>query len=327
LEFIPLIAPLVCSRSKRCGTNRFVFHKGLVMNKKLLQFSSIILLAALLLSGCQFGARRQAGSTTPTLVAVDSAADQVTATPQPSPTRKVRPSITPSQDTSKAQLAQAEQAAHTYFDALSKGNLEAAVEQVSQYSLMVFGITSGDAVSELQQQKAAGSTWSDLSVLDSRVFDPKTILVHVRYTITTKDQADAKDELWPMRLESTAWHYNFHNLIDFRTVEVDAKSVYNITVKPTQMNRYSDHIELVMMMQNSQTETLVLGQTNEILGNFYFSGLAVEAEKTKIVLIPQRTKTDAILAVKGLYTEYPDTIEIRKWRDYKEKPWFTFALQ
>ena len=77
-----------------------------------------------------------------------------------------------------------------------------------------------------------------------------------------------KDELWPMRFENGAWRYNWNNLIDFRTLDARSQTMNGITIMPVQINRFSDRVQLAMLVQNRTNETIVFGQVNEILGTF-----------------------------------------------------------
>ena len=151
-----------------------------------------------------------------------------------------------------------------------------------RFSLMVFEMTRGDAACALQKQKLDGARWSGLQVTETQPFDEQTMLVHVTYTLTVKEQPEARDELWPMRLENGAWRYNWNNLIDFRTLEAPAQTTNGVTIMPVQINRFSDRIQLVLLVQNRTEDAVVFGQVNEILGTFHFGDQAVVAEKTQI---------------------------------------------
>ncbi len=216
---------------------------------------------------------------------------------------------------------------------------------------MVFQMTQGDAASELQTQKIEGARWSDLEILGAQAFDAQTILVHVTYSAAKKAQTDvtptpaadaakdakaaetktdaveAKDELWPMRLENGAWRYNWNNLIDFRTLDTRAQTMNGITIMPVQINRFSDRIQLSMLVQNRTNEAMVFGQVNETLGIFHFGDQDVVAEKAQWILNPLRSVPAATLEARGLYEQFPDTIEIRKWNITNVKPWYDFQLQ
>jgi hypothetical protein len=79
-------------------------------------------------------------------------------------------------------------------------------------------------------------------------------------------------------------------------------------------------------VQNGTNEAIVLGQPNEILATFSFGDQQVEAEKTRFIFDRLRSYPDTILDVKGLYTRYPDAVEIRRWKNLQTPPWFTFVL-
>jgi hypothetical protein len=52
----------------------------------------------------------------------------------------------------------------------------------------------------------------------------------------------------------------------------------------------------------------------------------VEAENTRYILNAWRAYPDVTIDVKGLYTTYPDAVEIVKFKSTTAAPWFTFAL-
>ncbi len=301
-----------------------VIFKDNLMTQKIISF----LLAAFLLSGCMVqSGLGQVGR-------VSGQAEQATFTPAaplptstPRPTRVPRATATPTTDPTLERAAQAEEAARSYFNALASGDFEAASNQLSQFALSAAQISAGDALAALQKQAAGGAQWSDLKVIETRNFDKNTMLVKVEYTRKTGDQESTASELWPMRLENGTWRYNWNNLIDYRTLDVAAQSVNDITVKPVQLRRYSDKMQLVLIMQNRSSETFVFGQPNEILGTFQFGDTSVEAVKTQIILLARRTAPSILLDAPGLYEQYPDSITIRKWVNLQVPPWYVFELQ
>ncbi|HEX2978901.1 MAG TPA: hypothetical protein VHO48_01435 [Anaerolineaceae bacterium] len=310
-----------------------------------------ILLISLLLSACQAAPVAMNAPEAGNLPALTSAPDAIDPSPTPRPSIPTlaptsRPLPTENSDTLSA--TEAEQAARAYFAAVAEGKTEEAADQISSFSLMVFQLTRGEAAADLQAEKIKGTRWSDLEVLDTQPFDSQTILVHVAYSETIKKEpaqetasptptltpASAQSEpankveaLWPMRLESGAWRYNWKNLIDFRTLDGLAQTMNGITLMPVQMNRFSDKIQLVMLVQNRTNEAVVFGQVNENLGTFHFGDDAVIAEKTQWILNPLRSVPDATLEINGLFQDWPDMVEIRKWTNYNVEPWYVFQLK
>jgi hypothetical protein len=206
-------------------------------------------------------------------------------------------------------------------------------------------MTPHDAVAQLQAQKIAGIQWSDLEIEKVERFDDKTMLVTLSYmeinpkaaeatvetpaTLTpTADEGQSQrvEAIWPIRLEHKDWLFNWNKLIDFKTLSAGSPTVSGITVMPTELRRFTDRIELLMLVQNRNSETIVFGQTNETLGTFKFGNEAVVAEKVRWILNPLRSVDDLKLEIKGLYENFPDTIEIRKWNNYDVEPWFVFQL-
>lgn len=217
-----------------------------------------------------------------------------------------------------------------YFDALQKQDFTAASKQISSFSLLIAQMTNGDAADAL---KAQAAQWSGLQVKDAQTFDDNTVLVHVLYQLTTKDAKTGKDtvtpmdELWPVRLEVGKWLYNWNNIIDFHTLDVQQQSTAGLLIMPLQLIRYSDHIALKMLVQNSTNEPIVLGQTNEVMAAFHFGDKVVEGDQsTRLIFDSLRSYPNTIINVKGLFTSYPDSVVIRQWKNVKVAPWFTFQF-
>jgi hypothetical protein len=251
-----------------------------------------------------------------------------TLTVTPAPTETPAPTATTVSPT-----AAAEQAAQDYFAALAKGDFAAAAKSVSAFSLMANKLTSGDVIDALTQEKANGAAWSDLEVKGSQAFTDNTVLVHVTYQLSGLDPKTGKavqtqmDEEWPLRLENKQWRYNWTNIIDFNTLSEDAKLSNGVTLKPVQITRYSDRISLTVLAQNGTAETVVLGGAdNPTLGEFHFGDQTVEAVNTRTILDAWRTVPEMTIDVKGLYTGYPDAIEIVKYKTTHAPSWFTFGL-
>ncbi len=177
-----------------------------------------------------------------------------------------------------------------------------------------------------------GKRWSDLAIKESRAQDSNIVLVHVAYQVAAKNvQTGAatqsqQDEWWPVRLENGQWLYNWTNMIDFRGLDLTPQTTGGLTVNPIQMTRYSDRLQLVLFVQNRTNEAIVLGQANEILALFTFGGITIEAEKKQLIFDHLHSYPDVKIEVKGLYSEYPDKVEIRKWKNYQVAPWYTFTL-
>ena len=309
------------------------------MHKKFrnLFFSSVIL--SILLTACAFGGfggsrptsavERIRGTGTPgaqrTAQAEASATTPPTATRVPKPTKTPVPQINPATEAEKTVTA--------YFNALQAQDFEAASQLVSNFSLLAGGMIRTTVVDQLNTQMANGVKWEGLQIKDSQVLDARTVLVHVIYkesTIDAKTGVESiaqNDELWPVRLEIGNWLYNWNNLIDFRTLVVTEQATAGVVVKPLQLMRYSDHIALMMLVQNTTGDTVVWGLISEDLATFYFKGKPVVADQSKkFVLNPLRSIPDLTIVVKGLYNTYPEKVEIRKWKNYKVDPWYTFVL-
>lgn len=308
---------------------------------------AVLLSVSILFSACQ-GKPVQGSTEVPGTA--ESATLQVEPTQETSVESTVEPVATanlvsPAIDPEQSMMDQAEQTARAYFQAVEQGKSEEAAAYLSRFSLSVFEMTPDDAVAQLQAQKIAGIQWSDLEIQKVERFDDKTMLVYLSYMeINTKaaeatadpavtltptaeaGQPQRVEAIWPIRLEHKDWLFNWNKLIDFKTLSAGSPTVSGITIMPTELRRFTDRIELLMLVQNRNSETIVFGQTNETLGTFKFGDKAVVAEKVRWILNPLRSVDDLILEIKGLYETFPDTIEIRKWNNYDVDPWFVFQL-
>ncbi len=319
---------------------------------------STILFAALILSlaGCQMGFQR-AGQQALSATQPTAAPTEQSITLTPRPTRTPLPSPTATKDPVQARAEAAAAAVQEYFGALEAQDFEKAAGLLSEFSLMVFEMTRGDAASELALSRAEGTTWSNLETGEITPFDENTVLVQVQYNRTgkptptatnppkgsaaektataaattasaaTAEPGEPVDELWAVRLENGEWRVNWKAIIDYHTLDVAAQTLNSVTVKPVLARRFPDRIQVVMLVQNRSNQPVVFGQVNEILGTFYFAGQAIEAEQIQKVFNPLRSVPDFTLEVKGAFAEYPDTLEMRRWKNYNVKPWFTFQLK
>jgi hypothetical protein len=90
--------------------------------------------------------------------------------------------------------------------------------------------------------------------------------------------------------------------------------------------RYSDHMTLTLLVQNSTNDPIVLGQTNEVLAAFTFKDQTVEAVKKQMVFQRLRTYSDVTIEVKGLFSSYPEEVIIRQWKNLQVAPWYDFKF-
>jgi hypothetical protein len=267
------------------------------------------LLAALALAGCQ-------GLPT----AQSAVAQSSSPTAAPSPTALPRPTLRPTAtatslpDPNAAPL----EAAKNLATALEKGDSAAVANLISEFSLTYAGLTRGEAAAQLSK------TLASYTFGETRLLDDSAALVGV--TISPKDGDPARAETWVFRQENGRWLYNFGNLIDTHTLGVSDQTTGGVTLKPSILVRYSDRIRLELLAQNQTNDTIVLGQPNEILAQFSFGDKTVEAEAAKIVLEPLRSYPSIVLEVKGEFTSFPTTVDIRIWKNYKVAPWFHFDL-
>jgi hypothetical protein len=309
-----------------CRKNRMKNNINRILSAAVLGAFAIVLLA-----GCGLAPSPSAvaNPTAPEIIGLP--ADQPTRTPAPAAVHATR-TPTAAVTAQDPALAEAEKTVQDYFAALQGGDFDGASALVSEFSLMVAGLTHGDVAAQLNGVSVAGAHWSSLQVKGSSIFNAKTVLVHVVYQVSTKDAKTGKDvettqdELWPLRLENGKRLYNWNNVIDFKTLDVEEQTTAGLTVKPLQMTRYSDRIRLTLLVQNSTNDPIVLGQSNEILGAFKFGDQVKEAEKVQFIFQRLRTYRDTNLEVKGLFPEYPNSVEIRRWKNLQVAPWFTFNL-
>jgi hypothetical protein len=219
-----------------------------------------------------------------------------------------------------------------YFAALAGSDAKAAADLLSTFSLTHAGLTRSDAQAEIKAQLDLGSQWSDLQIADAKTFDAKTILVHVTYQETSKDSKSgkltptARDELWPIRLESGAWRYNRGNLIDFETLDVKERTLSGVTVKPQEVDRYSDRLSLVLLVQNATQESVVWGSPNQVLATFNFDGQAVKADQKVIIIDRLRSYPSVTIDANGLFDTYPDSVDLVQFIYYTGGPWYSFQL-
>jgi hypothetical protein len=72
--------------------------------------------------------------------------------------------------------------------------------------------------------------------------------VHVTYTLITQDA----------------------KTVETSQASMDGQTMAGLRVRPVRLARYSDHMALTLLVQNTTSDTIVLGQTDEILTAFTF---------------------------------------------------------
>jgi hypothetical protein len=316
------------------------------MNRKYWSFWSIS--AVLLLAACQAVPQAAAPATLPPaatpipLPTVRAASPTMPASAVAETPAALVPVADASTPTGDSQAA--EKTVQDYFAALQAGDPKTAAGLLSTFSLTHDGITRGDAADAIQALQLKGVQWSALQVKDSQMFDGKTMLVHVIYQLATPDSktgkpaASQQDELWPVRLENGVWRYNRGNLIDFHTLDVDAQTKSGLTIKPRSIDRYSDHLSLILLAQNATNDAVVWGLSTQVLATFHFPASvcgasatscaqqAVEAVNSQIIIDRLRSYPGVTIQVKGLFTAYPEKVDLVKYKNFSGGPLFTFAL-
>ena len=296
-------------------------------HKWLFLFLYLLLLIGLTSCQPQLTLNKQAQNNIQPTIMV-TATPTITPTFLPLPVNEAVPTATPTLAVSQL----AEKAAQTFFDELMNGNSQGAAAQYSDYSLRISNISRNDAADRLKEQMLNGYQWSDLNVKEIQFFDEKTCLIQVTFQLAIKDGQTGEitksihEEWWPIRLEEGEWHYNIDNLIDNKTLVIEQKYTGGLTVKPLDMTRYTDRIIVHLLIQNQSNETMVLGQANEILATFVFDDKSIEAENKQFIIERLRSYTDIELEIKGLYSNYPNELILRQWKNYNTDPWFTFSL-
>jgi hypothetical protein len=263
-------------------------------------------------------------------VAVATAAPSPTAIPTLDPA-----SLTPTatiQSAADAAMDTAKKVAQDYGTALQSGDFTAASALISEFSLTAAQMTHGDAADALSAQKDKGAAWSGFQVKDAQALTEKTVLVDVAFQLSAKDAKTGQlsttnqEEKWPIRLENGGWRYNWANLIDFKSLDVAEKLMSGVTVKPLKMSRYTDRIDLNLLVQNSTNDAVVWGSPSETISTFYFADKTIEGVNNRLIFDSLRSYPDTIVSVKGLFTSFPDKVDLRTFKNYSTAPWFTFLL-
>ena len=246
------------------------------MNKKL-TLSIFVLSAALVLASCQIptapieeaASSLQAASVQASVVEeIPTATAEPTAVPQPTSVPTAVPPAT----------AGAEQAAQAYFETLRMRDHEAAADLVSEFSLMVFRMTRLDVIDQLMLESAGGMDYTGFEIVESSLLDEQTALVQVKYEgqvegtapeeaateeavteeVATEEAAteeivpekESFEAVWAFRLENGQWKYNWNNLVDFRTLNVQFQTTGGVSMLPKEILRFTDHMQVNLLAQN-----------------------------------------------------------------------------
>jgi hypothetical protein len=71
-------------------------------------------------------------------------------------------------------------------------------------------------------------------------------------------------------VEINPWRYDRHNLIDDHALMIDEPTMAGLRARSVRLARNSDHLALMLLVQNTTNDTLGLGQTHAILAAFTF---------------------------------------------------------
>jgi len=218
-----------------------------------------------------------------------------------------------------------------YVTLLQADDYRQAASLISTFSLSALDLTSADVEWQLQSLML-GEEWSAFNVTGSRPLDERTQLVNVSYLVRRANPAEGQageepvEALWAVRSENGAWRINYDGLIDFRLLHLREQTTAGLTVKPRLLLRYTDRVELVLLVQNQTNDPIVLGQANEILATFFFAEDQVQANQTQFIFDRLRSYPETTLVAPGLFEQFPDGVEIRRWKNYNVAPWFTFTF-
>jgi hypothetical protein len=192
---------------------------------------------------------------------------------------------------------------------------------LSQFSLTFAGMTRGEAEEDLRLK---ASDPAEYEILQAEFLAAETAAVDVK--VLSAGRSNSHQETWIFRLENGRWLYNFANLIEVRTLDVEPQTTGGITLVPRRMALFSDHFSLELLAQNRTGEAVVLGQSNEILATFDFAGRKVTNEAVRVILEPLRSYPHVVVEARGEFRSFPLSVEIRTWKDYQVDPWYRFDL-
>ncbi len=262
--------------------------------KRLSSFLLFLVVLAVGVSACQSGADQVA----PTATARPTMTRLPTLPPTPVPTATVTP--TPP-------AARAAQVLGLYLDAVRDEDFLTASEWLSDFSLLVPGLSRRQVRNLLADRSAQGQRLLRYRLGRSQEIDARTTLIAV--TLSMAGEEKEREELWALRLEDGDWRVNWERLISYEVFAVADKSYDDVVIKPVQLLRYTDRTRLELMVQNLSGQTVTWGGKGMTNAVFYFGDQKVKVTGAAYQFNPRRGY-DVAVEAPGLYLQDLLSVEL-----------------
>lgn len=259
----------------------------------------VLLVLSMVLSACQAatpveGGTEEAAAAAPAVMATLLP----TATPRPQPTA-----------TSAAQPAQT--ALLAYCAALQAGQPADAAALLSDFGLLTADLSRREAQSQLAAQMQAGKGWQECQLRSIRLLDDQTALAEVSFRLA--DASKSEQAIWALRFEADRWGVNWGGAVDRRTLYVEPQKLNDVTVQPLELVRYTDRLQLRVMVQNNRDEGLVWGAANQPMASFHWGDKTLDAAGKRLVFNTQKSYSSAAVDLPGFYETDVQSVDLRFW--------------
>jgi len=262
--------------------------------KRLSSFLLFLVVLAVGVSACQSGAAQVA----PTATARPTMTRLPTLPSTPVPTATVTP--TPP-------AARAAQVLGLYLEAVRSEDFITASEWLSDFSLLVPGLSRRQVRNLLADRSAQGQRLLRYRLGRSQEIDARTTLIAV--TLSMAGEEKEREELWALRLEDGDWRVNWERLIAYEVFAVADKSYDDVVIKPVQLLRYTDRTRLELMVQNLSGQTVTWGGKGMTNAVFYFGDQKVAVTGAAYQFNPRRGY-DVAVEAPGLYLQALLSVEL-----------------
>ncbi len=210
-------------------------------------------------------------------------------------------------------------AAEAYCRLLLAKDADALAQQYSTYSLTLTAAKREELADRLLAGWAKDGAVSACVVGKATVVSETGALVDVRLSYA---DVKASNHTWAFYYEDGRWRPNWQNVIDQRRVYLQDVPREGVSVKLLRMVRYSDHLDLVLMVRNNTDQTVVWGGGSAPKLTTWIGGVGEDFKGKAEIFLAQQSYPELTVSFDGWFKQYPEKVDLRYFHTAKwEKTW------
>lgn len=257
---------------------------------------------------------------TPTLVSISTLIPSPSATFTAIPTLtlsltlKPSPTFTPSPTTPAPKEAVA--VVQAYYEARIQSNYTRAASFISNYIINHSSMTR-EVFKQMEEDREYryGFKLTEFKIIESRMLDSQTPLVHVAYKTTIDDSFQSTWEA--LREEDGRWRINVGGVVDFLDVTPQTQTVNGVTVWLRTVWREAEKIRVFIGVKNDNARWVVWGSYGLPDAVFHFEDKTLAATNVsgkRFEPFYNYGDLGASIELSGTFSIYPDSIDLNGWQ-------------